>query len=247
MLAHFHHARGQDALRAVEGGESLREPCHLAADGGFTLHHHHFVTGIGNVQRRLDSRHAAANHHRTPRHRNADGLERVVLPHLFHRHADDFRSLGRSLAAVVMHPRTVLADIGHLHHVGIEAGFLGRLAEGLQVHVRRTRGNHYRVQFLCCDLLPDHRLAGIRAHIFVVHGAPHAGNLGHSGGNLRHVNRTRDVLTTPADENPNPRHRLDFLVARYLVTRASCPCRSRAGRPWHLVTRSAGQSPVLPG
>ena len=88
MLPDVDHARRQDALRAIQSGEGLRESRHLAADGGVALHHHHFVSGVGDVQGRLDAGHAAANHQRPPRDRNLDRLERVVVLHLRHGQPD---------------------------------------------------------------------------------------------------------------------------------------------------------------
>ncbi len=40
----------------------------------------------------------------------------------------------------------MLADVGHLDHVGIHAFALGRLAEGLQVHVGRAGGDDDAVE-----------------------------------------------------------------------------------------------------
>ncbi len=178
MLPHFHHARRQDALRAIERGEGLGEARHLAADRGLALHHHHFVARVGDVQRRLDARHSAADHQRAPRHRNADGLERAVVPHLGHRQADQVDGLRGGLVAVVMHPSAMLADVGHFDQVGIQARRSHGSPEGLQMHVRRAGGHHHAVQFLGRDLLADHRLARVRAHVLVVLRAAHAGHLG---------------------------------------------------------------------
>ena len=85
MLAHVDHARRQDALRAVERGEGFGQSGHLAADGGLALHQHDFMAGVGDIERRLDSGDAAADHQRAARHRNADRLERGVVPHLLDR------------------------------------------------------------------------------------------------------------------------------------------------------------------
>ena len=51
--------------------------------------------------------------------------------------------LVRRLLTVVMDPGAVLADVGHFDQVRIQSGDLGRLAEGLQMHVRRAGRDHH--------------------------------------------------------------------------------------------------------
>ena len=75
----FHHARRQDALRAIERRESFRKPRHFAADGRLALHQHHFVAGVGDVERRLYARHPAADHQRAA---GVDHMIDQLVPHL---------------------------------------------------------------------------------------------------------------------------------------------------------------------
>ena len=49
-------------------GKRLGEAGHLAADRRLALDQHHFVAGVGDVERRLDAGHAAADHQRPLRH-----------------------------------------------------------------------------------------------------------------------------------------------------------------------------------
>ncbi len=206
MLPHFHHARRQDALRAVERGEGFRQPGHLAADRGLALHQHHFVTGIGDVERRLDAGHPGADDHGAPRHRNLDGSQGAVVAHLLHRHADDLGSLAGGGRAVVVHPGAVLANVGHLHQVGIQTGSLGGLAKGLQVHVRRAGSHHHAIQVLGGDLLPDDVLSRIGAQVFVIDRTDDAWKGRYPLADLVHVYRARYVLTAPAGKYADSGH-----------------------------------------
>ena len=66
VLDHLHHARGEDALRAVEGRERLGELAHVAADRRLLLDEDHLGAAVGDVERRLDAGDAAADHERPP-------------------------------------------------------------------------------------------------------------------------------------------------------------------------------------
>ena len=118
------------------------------------------------------------------------------------------RSMALAVAccAVVMDPGAVLADVGHLDQVGIEPLRCGRLAEGLQVHVRRAGGDDDAGQPLGGDLLANQRLARVGAHVLVGRRADHAGQLGGRGRGLLHVDVAGDVLAAPADKYADPRH-----------------------------------------
>ena len=111
----------------------------------------------------------------------------------------------------MVHPRAVLADVGHLHQVRIQPGALRCLAERLQMHVRGAGGHHHSIKFFRLDLFADHRLAGIRAHVFVVHRTAHAGDLRGGLRHLRHIHRAGDVFTAPADEDSDSGHKAVFL------------------------------------
>ena len=104
------------------------------------------------------------------------GSSGVVVPHLRHRHADQFDRFGRGLGAVVMHPGAVLADVGHLDAVRIQAG---QLAAALR-KVRRCMCGEQEATTTpssCSEAIFSRtmRLARVRAHVLVVHRATHAG------------------------------------------------------------------------
>ncbi|MBA7651072.1 hypothetical protein ES703_58887 [subsurface metagenome] len=62
MLGGLGHLGGHDALRAVQGREGLGELKHPAADGRCAFDQVDVVSGIGDIQSRLDSRNPAAYH-----------------------------------------------------------------------------------------------------------------------------------------------------------------------------------------
>ena len=66
----------------------------------------------------------------------------------------------------------MLAEVGHLAEVGIQAGALAGAAEGLFVQVRRAGGDDHAGQALLLDVVLDHLLAERRAHELVVFGRP---------------------------------------------------------------------------
>ena len=96
VLVHLHHARRQDALRAVERREGLRQLAHVAADRRLLLDQHHLHAAVGHVERRLDAGDAAADHQRAPLDRDADRVERLVDLHLLDRASARWRSPCRS-------------------------------------------------------------------------------------------------------------------------------------------------------
>ena len=206
MLPRFHHPRRQDALRAIERGKGLRQARHLAADRRVALHQHHFVARIGDVQSRLYAGHSAADHQRPPRHRNADRIEGLVVPHLGDRKPDQVRGFPGGLVPVVMHPTALLANVGHFEQVGIQARGGHRAPEGFQMHVRRAGGHHHAIQLLGRDLVANHRLPRVRAHVLVVLRRSHAGQLGAGVHHFLDIHRARDILAAPAHENADPGH-----------------------------------------
>ena len=65
-------------------------------------------------------------------------------------------------------PRDVLADVGHLQQVGVQAGVLAGAAEGLFVQVRRAGRHDHAGQPFLLDVILDQLLAERRAHELVV-------------------------------------------------------------------------------
>ena len=62
MLPHLDHAGREDALRAIQCREGLRELCHVTADGGLLLHQDDLVAAVGDVQRGLHPADSGTDH-----------------------------------------------------------------------------------------------------------------------------------------------------------------------------------------
>ncbi len=236
MLPHIDHPRRENALGAIERGESLRESGHLAADRGLALDHGDLIASVGNVERGLDARHAAANHQCSPRHRNGDRLQGVIVANLGHCHANQLDGLGRGLLPVVMHPRAMLADIGHFDQIGVQALHRGRFAEGPQVHVGRAGSHNDAGQAFLGDLPPHQRLAGIGAHIFVGDRADDARRGADLGRRLLHVDVAGDVIAAPTNKDADPCH--DDPPLYCLTTKCRSMPSVRSSRPRAKPTRS---------
>ncbi len=76
------------------------------------------------------------------------GCELFVHLHPLDEHGDDFGRLGGGFFLVFMDPGAVLADVGHLAQVGVEAGGFGGFAEGLFVHPGGAGGNDDAVELM---------------------------------------------------------------------------------------------------
>ena len=62
----------------------------------------------------------------------------------------------------------MLADVGDLYHIGIDAGSLGCLAECILMHSGGTGTDHDPCQGLLLNGLPDFQLSCLGTHILVV-------------------------------------------------------------------------------
>ena len=159
MLAHLHHLRGQDAGRAVEGGEGLVQLSHVAANGRLSLDQIDVIPGVGQLQRGGDAGDASAHHQRVRVDLHGPRLQGRMMSDATHRALDQGLGLLRGRGAVVCGPGIMLADVGHLEHVGIQPRALARAAESLLMHVRRARGHHHPRQPIFPDIVLDQILA----------------------------------------------------------------------------------------
>src|SRR5450756_78734 len=201
VLVRLHHAWREDALRAVEGGEGLAELAHVAADRGFLLDEDHLVAAVGDVERRLDAGDAAADYEGALGDGDADALQRLVVLDLLDDGAGDVDGLFGGLAAVLVDPAAVLADVGHLAHVLVEAGLVAGAAEGLFVHMWRAGGHDHAGEVVVLDGLLDELLARVGAHVLVVLGDGDARVVLEGLGDSLAVDGTADVLAAVADED----------------------------------------------
>ena len=201
VLRRFHHFGGEDTGRAVQRGERLIQLRHLAADGGRLFHDVHLVARVGNVQRGLNARDAAADDQRALDDRALPGLERRVEMQFGDGGLGEDDRLFGALRHIPVDPRALLADVGDFHHVRVQARGLRRLAEGRLVHARRAGADHDAREAVFANGLADARLAAFGAHILIVCREYDARLM---AGRFRHsldVHGGRDIAAAPTDKN----------------------------------------------
>ena len=199
MRADLGHLRRQDARRAVQRREGLVELGHVPADRGLALDQVDLLAGVGQGQRRVDAGDAAADHEDVGMDGNFLHLERPVVRHALDGGAGQRHGLGRGRRAVGVHPRVVLADVHHVEKEGIQPAGGDGVAEGVLVEQRRTRGHDHPVEVELLDVLLDELLARVRAHVLVVPGQHHAGQLLDVLRDRRAVHHAGDVVPAVAD------------------------------------------------
>ncbi len=199
VFAQGRHLGSQDAGGAVERGEGLVEHGHMAADRGVALDQRDVLAGGRQLESRLDAGDAAAHDQNVVVDRHLDGLERLVERQPMDLGAEDALGLGGGGHRVDGHPRTVLADVGHLQQIRIEAAVRGRLAESGFVHGRRA-GRHDRARDAeLLDVVLDEILARIGAHVLVLARHGHVGLRGGPLGDLFDVDLATDVGAAVTD------------------------------------------------
>ena len=103
-----------------------------------------------------------------------------------------------------MHPRALIADVGHLEKVGIEPGAAEHVSKQRAVGQRRAAGDNDPVQILPAHLLGYVFHTVLRTRIQVGLGMGDAGQCCRVLGNAGHVEETADVRTAVANEHADP-------------------------------------------
>ena len=177
VLRTVNHFRCQDARRAVECRERLVDLGHLAADGRLLFHDIDLKSGLGDVERRLDARDAAADDERPLGHgAGARGQGRVQM-YLGDGGPAEDDGLFRARFLILVDPGALLSDVGDLDHIGVETCFFTGLAERLLVHSGGARTDDYAGQTVFMDLVLNHLLPGLGTHILIICGENNAGFL----------------------------------------------------------------------
>ena len=160
-----HHDVGviDDALH--ERGDELGGIA--APDGPIDLEHPppelvgalHEVHLVAHLAQRRSGRHAGdatADDDRGVGEWHVDLVERLELARPRHAHADQVLGLvGCLLGLVAVHPRRLVADVGHLEQERVEAGLAQGVLEDRLVRARRAAGDHDAVQVVLLDPLLD--------------------------------------------------------------------------------------------
>ena len=177
VLRTVNHFRRQDTRRAVERRERLVDLGHLAADGRLLFDDIDLKARLGNVQRRLDARDAAADDERTLGDRAGTCGQRRVQMHLGDGGAAQNDRLFRAGFLVLVNPGALFADICDLDHIGVQTCLFAGLAERLLVHSGRAGTDDHAGQTVFMDFLLNHLLPGLGTHILIICGENNAGFL----------------------------------------------------------------------
>ena len=177
VRAHLGHLGRQNAGGAIQRRERLVELGHVAADGRLALDEVNFLARVGQGQRGVNAGNAAAHH----QHVGMDG-DLLDFQGSMPRHARDGgarQGLGLlgGLGAVGMHPGIMLADVDHVEEEGVQTSGLDRAPERMLVQQRGAGGHHHAVEPELLDVLLDHLLARVGAHVLVVARQGDAGEL----------------------------------------------------------------------
>ena len=205
VVARVDHLGGQDAGRAVKRRKGLVELGHVPADGGLAFDQVDVDAGLGDVECGLDAGHAAAHDQRRLGHRHALRKERVVPGYAFHGCGDQVDRLFCGQCVGRVRPGDMLAYVGHLEQVGIEARVGQQGAPGALVHARRAGRDHDTVQLVFLNVLLDARLSRSGAGVLV---DPRDHDVFHVGNGIGHhvyVYRAGDVAAAHAHIYPNAR------------------------------------------
>ncbi len=160
--------------RAVEIQVQARQLGHPPTQAAALFDQHDRVAGVGQVERGLEAGNPAADDQPALDQGQKVGRERLVVVGLGDDGPDRLDGLvGGRFLLLLVDPARLLADVGDLGLVGVDARRLGRLAEGGLVHRRRAGGDDDAVQPVVDDVVADELLAGLGAHVLIVYGIDH--------------------------------------------------------------------------
>ncbi len=119
VLARFRHLGSQDAGRAVEGWKRFIELRHMATDRRLPLNQMNGIAGVGQFERGLETGDAAAHHQRRRVDVHKRRLQRLLVLHPSGSRRDQRFGLLGGCRGILVHPRAVLANVGHFQQVGV--------------------------------------------------------------------------------------------------------------------------------
>ncbi len=100
----------------------------------------------------------------------------------------------------------MLADVCDFHHIRVQTGALGGLAEGGLVHAGRAGADDHARQVVFMDGVGDQLLSALGAHILVIRGVNHARFALHRFGDRLYVDGCRNVAAAPANKYADSLH-----------------------------------------
>ena len=238
VLLHASDQLGEVArdIGAFQGEVNVAQ---LPAQHGFLFAQMYAESLIAERQRRGHAGQAAAKHQRRLHHRQLARAQRLEIPRARHGHAHEVGGLlGRRHGIIAMHPRTLVADVGHGEEVLIEARLAQGLLEKRFVGARRARCDHEAIQALLADHVLDVLLAGVRAGIEVGLRVRDAGHFARRFRDRFHVDHGGDVVAAVTDEDADAR----FLVGDVALPRVFVALDHGAAHRGQLLHRARGRA-----
>ena len=214
LMAGADHFGSQDTGGAVQGGKGLVELGHLSPDGRFLFDQVDRVTGFTDLQRGLNAGDAASHDQGAGMDLCPARAERYLVINPADSGIDQRGGFAGGLVNIIVHPGAVLADIGHLEEIAVQAGPFTGIAEGQLVHVRRAGRHHHPGQAFGLNVFFDHLLPGIGAHKFIGRSNGDIGLIFQRSGDIFHPYVLGNIDAAMADIDP------DFLLLTHWVTPA---------------------------
>ena len=179
---------------------------HAAADGGRFFYDIYLIARLSHVQRGLNTGDAAADDQRALGYRTGARGERRVALYLGDGGARQNDRLIGGFVHFLMNPGALLADVGDLHHIGVQSRQHRGLAEGRFMHTGRTGADHHAVQIVFLDGAADHALSVFRAHVLIIGAEDNAGFRFHRFRHAFYIDGRRDIASAPAYKYANFLH-----------------------------------------
>ena len=161
------------------------------------------VAGVGQFEGCGEAGDASAQHQGFGAHVGGQGIEGLLLNDAVDRTVGQGLGLFGCRNSVGVHPTALLANVGQLTKVRVETPSLAGAAECLLVHARAAGGDDHSVKAKIADILRDHFLSRVRAHVAIGAGDPDSGEAGHEILNRCRVNHVVDVRAATADVHPD--------------------------------------------
>ena len=171
----------------------------MAADGGAFFDKVGLVTGGADIQGGLHAGNTAAHYHDIGMHRHFPAFQLVMIAHPVDGPGSQGFGLEGGFVFVQRHPGNLLANRGHLEHIGVDARPFACALKGLLMHAGGAGCHHHPIELIGDDVPLDHFLARVRAHELVILGNCHIWQLADKSRYFFHAHLVGDVDTAVAD------------------------------------------------
>ena len=188
-------------MDCVGGGE---DPAQVAAQIGRSLHQVDGEALIRQGQGGAHAGHAAADHQGGRLDGDVDGVLGFQQGGAGDGHTYQVPGFSRSHIPVVgMYPGALVADIGHLEHVGVKPGGPQAVLEKGCVGEGRTTGHHHPVEVVLDDPFGDGLDRILGAGVQVILSVDYIRQAGGVMGDGRHIQEPADIRAAVADKYPD--------------------------------------------